>query len=107
MSEWIWQHPARLSALPALGLFREVLHDRHLNRGLTWRPNDLTDMVYLSTAAAYADAVVCENSMGSALRRGVARLGGTTPVFRRLREAVPAIEHMLLARKQQTDPPFG
>jgi hypothetical protein len=107
MSEWFWQHPARLAALPALGLFREVLQDRHLNRGLTWRPNDLTDMFYLSTAAAYTDAVVCERAMGSALQRGLARLGRTTPVFRRLREAVPAIERMLLTREQPTDPPLG
>ncbi|HEX8001576.1 MAG TPA: hypothetical protein VF519_02660 [Mycobacteriales bacterium] len=104
MSEWIWQHPVQFAALPALGLFREVLHDRHLNRGVTWRPNDLTDMVYLSTAAAYTDAVVCERSMGSALKRGLTRLGRTTPVFRRLREAVPAIERMLLAREQRAAP---
>lgn len=104
MSEWIWQHPVRFAALPALGLFREVLHDRHLSRGFTWRPNDLTDMVYLSTAAGYADVLVCERSMGSALQRGIARLGRTTPVFPHLREAVPAIERMLLARDQRTDP---
>ncbi|WP_432536425.1 hypothetical protein [Kineococcus arenarius] len=104
MSEWLWQHPARLPALPALGLFREVLHDRHLNRGLTWKPNDLTDMLYLSTAAAYADVVVCERTMGSALQRGLARLGRTTPVFRRLSEAVPAIERLLDARDQPVTP---
>lgn len=101
MSEWFWQHPRRLPALPALGLFREVLHDRHLNRGLTWHPNDLTDMIYLSTAAAYTDAVICERAMGSALQRALPRLGRSTPVFRRLRDAVPAIERMLLAREEQ------
>lgn len=107
MSEWFWQHPTHLAALPALGLFREVLHDRHLNRGLRWHPNDLTDMFYLSTAAAYTDAVVCERTMGSTLQRGLARLGRTTPVFRRLREAVPAIERMLSTRDQSTDAPRG
>lgn len=101
MSEWFWQHSRRLPELPALGLFREVLHDRHLNRGLAWHPNDLTDMIYLSTAAAYTDAVICERAMGSALQRALARLGRRTPVFRRLRDAVPAIELMLLARAEQ------
>ncbi len=106
MGKWFWQHQARMAALPALGLFREVLQDRHLNRGLTWCANDLTDMIYLSTAAAYSDAVVCERAMGSALVRGLVRLGRPTPVFRRLREAVPAIERMLHARGKTTDPAF-
>ncbi|WP_432571327.1 hypothetical protein [Kineococcus sp. SYSU DK005] len=105
MSEWFWQHPTRLSALPTLGLFREVLHERHLNRGLTWKPDDLNDMLYLSTATAYADVVVCERAMGSALQRGLARLGRTTPVLRRLSEAVPAIERLLDARDQPVNPP--
>jgi hypothetical protein len=107
MSEWVGQHRARFAALPALGLFREILHDRHLSRGLTWHPNDLTDMFYLSTAAAYTDAVVCERAMGSALKRGLARLGRTTPVFLRLREAVPAIERMLLAGEHPAGPRAG
>lgn len=106
MSEWFWQHRTRMAALPALGLFREVLQDRHLNRGLIWRQNDLTDMLYLSTAAAYTDAVVCERAMGSALVRGLVRLGRPAPVFRRLREALPAIERMLHAREKPTRPPF-
>jgi hypothetical protein len=37
--------------LPATGLFREMLHERHLNKGTVWETNDLTDMVYLSCAA--------------------------------------------------------
>ncbi|MFF1479810.1 hypothetical protein ACFVYD_20015 [Streptomyces sp. NPDC058301] len=40
-----------IAGSPAVGLFRAMLHSRHLNRGTTWRPNDLTDMVYLSCAA--------------------------------------------------------
>jgi hypothetical protein len=98
-SEWRRQHRARLEALPALGLFREVLYDRHLLAGLTWQPNDLTDMVYLSTAAAYTDAVVCEHATRGVLNQGLARLGRTTPVFALLREAVPAIEGMLQDRE--------
>ncbi|MET8564692.1 hypothetical protein ABZV75_30515 [Streptomyces flaveolus] len=32
-----------LSALPATGLYREMVHNRHLNKKTRWRRNDLTD----------------------------------------------------------------
>ena len=81
--------------LPATGLFREMLHDRHLNKGTVWKTNDLTDMVYLSCASAYADFVVCERHMSSVLTQGLQRLGLRQNVFRRLRDAVPIIEAAL------------
>jgi hypothetical protein len=81
--------------LPATGVFREMLHERHLNKGTVWRHNDLTDMVYLSCAAGYADFVVCERHMGNVLTQGLKRLRRPTLVFRRLRDAVPAIEGRL------------
>ncbi|MGW3560455.1 hypothetical protein ACWDNT_24405 [Streptomyces sp. NPDC000963] len=80
---------------PALGLFREMLHSRHLNKGTTWRPNDLTDMMYLSCAAGYADLVVCEKHMRDALQHGLKRMGGSTQVYRRLTDATTAIEKLL------------
>jgi len=72
-------------------MFREVLHERHLNKGTVWRRNDLTDMVYLSCAAGYADFVVCERHMGNVLTQGLKRLRRQPRVFRRLRDAAPAI----------------
>lgn len=83
--------------LPATGLFAEMLQDRHLNKGTMWKENDLTDMVYLSCAAGYADFVVCERQMGSVLAQGLKRLGRRQNVFRRLRDAVPAVEAALEA----------
>jgi hypothetical protein len=77
--------------LPATGMFREMLHERHLNKGTVWRRNDLVDMVYLSCAAGYADFVVCERHMGNVLMQGLKRQRRPTLVFRRLRDAVPAI----------------
>jgi hypothetical protein len=62
--------------LPATGIFREMLHDRHLNKGTVWKLNDLTDMVYLSCAVGYADFVVCEHHMASVLTQGLRCLGG-------------------------------
>jgi hypothetical protein len=91
--------------LPSIGLFREMMHDRHLNKGTVWKPNDLTDMVYLSCATGYADFVVCERHMGSVLTQGVRRLGRPTRVFRRLRDAVPAIEAALSAPHSHSDVP--
>ncbi|MFC7219619.1 hypothetical protein ACFQLX_15810 [Streptomyces polyrhachis] len=80
---------------PTLGLFREMLHSRHLNRGTTWRPNDLTDMMYLSCAAGYANFVVCEKHMRDPLQHGLKRMGSSTQVYRRLTDAVSAIEELL------------
>lgn len=81
-----------MSVLPAWGLYREMMHERHLNRGTKWNPNDVIDMVYLSCAAGYADFVVCERQMREPLARGINRLGRRTQVFRSLTEAVLAIE---------------
>jgi hypothetical protein len=88
--------------LPALGLFREMLHDRHLNRGTVWKPNDLTDMIYLSCAAGYADFVVTERHMGSVLTQGVKRLDRPTQVFRRLGDAVKAIKGAMAISQART-----
>ncbi|WP_019073829.1 hypothetical protein [Streptomyces hokutonensis] len=83
---------------PAVGLFREMLQSRHLNKGTTWRRNDLTDMVYLSCAAGYADFVVCEKHMRDPLQHGLKRMGLSAQVYRRLNDAVAAIEERLEAR---------
>ncbi|MCX5079219.1 hypothetical protein OHA84_38415 (plasmid) [Streptomyces sp. NBC_00513] len=94
--EWGFKGLVRaVGGAPAIGLFREVLHNRHLNKGTTWRPNDLTDMVYLSCAAGYADFVVCEKHMRDPLQHGLKRTGLPTRIYRRLADAVEAIEAVL------------
>lgn len=96
LSQWFTKDVIRdISGYPMLGVFREMLHHRHLNKGTTWRPNDLMDMIYLSCAAGYADLVVCEKHMREPLTHGVRRVGRPTRVFRRLAEAVDAIEEVL------------
>src|SRR5690606_9215697 len=84
-----------IRALPALGLFRELFHGRHINKGTKWHPNDCTDMVYLACAAGYADFVVCERHMREHLAHGVRRVARPTQVFRHLHEAVDTIEKRL------------
>ncbi|WP_030464551.1 hypothetical protein [Kitasatospora sp. NRRL B-11411] len=94
--EWMTKHAQHdLAAAPALGLLREMFHERHLNKGTIWRGNDLTDMIYLSCAAGYADFVVCERAMGNALRQGIKRLQRPVRVFRYLSDAAEAIETVL------------
>jgi hypothetical protein len=67
--------PADVAAMPAMGMFREIYVDRHLNKATTWAQNDLADFFYLSCAAGYADHVVAERYTGSLLRAGQRRLG--------------------------------
>ncbi|QDY77676.1 hypothetical protein [Streptomyces qinzhouensis] len=96
LSRWFLREAiGDIRRFPALGLFREMLHNRHLNKGTRWRLNDLTDMMYLSCAAGYADFVVCERHMRDPLAHGLRRLGLKTPVYRHLAEAVDAIEETL------------
>ncbi|KUM79705.1 hypothetical protein [Streptomyces curacoi] len=84
-----------IRALPSLGLFRELFYGRHINKGTRWRPNDCTDMVYLSCAAGYADFVVCERHMREHLAHGLRRVASSTQVFRHLHEAADAIADQL------------
>ncbi|ANS66762.1 hypothetical protein SLINC_4538 [Streptomyces lincolnensis] len=103
LQQWGQKQPMDgLSTLPATGLYREMLHNRHLNKGTTWQRNDLTDMIYLSCAAGYADFVVCERHMREPLERGVRRLGLRTKVFRRLSEAVVAVGQALEQQAHDT-----
>lgn len=89
MYSWVISHFAsNLGQMPATGLYRELLHDRHLNKRTTWKRNDLTDMIYLSCAAGYADFIVCERHICNHLTQGVKRLGRRAKVFRRLPDLI-------------------
>ncbi len=59
--------PCRVSACTASS------NQRHL-AGVPWAPNDLSDMVYLSCAASYADFVVSERHMATFLAQSAGRL---------------------------------
>jgi hypothetical protein len=92
-SSWFRRDFARsVGTLPSTGLFRELLHEKHLNKGSRWEPNDLTDMVYLACAAGYADIVVCERFTAAALSRGQKRLSRAVNSYPTLHAALPALE---------------
>ncbi|WP_298866112.1 hypothetical protein [uncultured Microbacterium sp.] len=58
---------------PAITLFRSVMVDKML-AGARWEENDLTDLMYLCTAAGYADHVVGERRTIGLLQQSVRRL---------------------------------
>lgn len=96
LESWAIKHAMKeIGTFPAISLFREMLHNRHLNKGTKWRPNDLIDMVYLSCAAGYCDITVCERHMGAVLKHALKRAGRTPRVYRDLAGAVGAIDDAL------------
>lgn len=64
-----------LPTMPFLGLRREFLTGKHLDRSARWHDNDLIDKMFLCLAGGYADLVICESSAASHLRQAQKRLG--------------------------------
>ena len=92
LTHWLSSPSLDVRDMPALGVYREMLQQRHLNVGTTWRTNDLTDMVYLSCAMGYADVVITERHMTAIGSQSLRRLGRRPSVLPSLRAAIPIIE---------------
>ncbi|MEQ1873679.1 MAG: hypothetical protein ABL953_08140 [Ilumatobacteraceae bacterium] len=87
LSEWFVQHAhSDVDQMPALRLYREVMHEKLCNPNLRWRDNDLTDMMYLTAGAAYCDHLVGEKGHVSHMRRGLARLDESDNLHTKLRD---------------------
>jgi hypothetical protein len=92
MSEWVLVHSEPdVAAMPALGLFREILHEKLSNPRLRWEDNDLVDMMYLTAGAGYCDHLVGERRHVAYLENAQRRLGREVTVHRKLRALVDAI----------------
>ena len=89
---------AALSSTPALGRVREVLHLRLINADDRWHANDLNDVLFLCTAAGYADFVVGEKKTCSYLRRVQDRVPAGAQVYHRAADALPAVAVAAAAR---------
>lgn len=76
---------------PAITLFRSVMVDKLL-AAARWEQNDLTDLMYLCTAAAYADHVVGERRTIGLLRQSVRRSGVPVQLHTKLAHVVAALE---------------
>lgn len=57
--------------------------------------------MYLSCAAGYADVVVCERHVRTALHQSLRRLGRSTQVFRRLSDVIEPIAELLNTRMKR------
>ncbi|MCC3294797.1 hypothetical protein LJ756_09190 [Arthrobacter sp. zg-Y411] len=89
LEEWVMGHwQDEVAAMPSLGLYREILHEKQVNSGTVWKANDLTDLMYLSCAAGYADYVVGERSSISQMRQSNRRLGRPDNLYKNLSELV-------------------
>ncbi|MEV6518833.1 hypothetical protein AB0M37_23930 [Micromonospora chalcea] len=89
---WALRAEADLADVPMLGRFRELVHLRVSNADDKWNRNDLNDILFLCTAGAYADIVVGEKKMTSYLMRAQGKVPDGARLFRRLEDALPAIE---------------
>lgn len=80
-----------LSAPPMVGLSSELFIRRFIDHQSKWRRNDLIDMFYLSSAAAYAHYVCAEAHTGMQLRSAQRALGRPETVFTTLDHLVTAV----------------
>lgn len=93
IGEWLRLYSAEdLRITPALGLFREVLHEKLVNSQTRWWSNDLNDIMFLTCASAYADRVVAERSFSAQILAGLRRLGRPLNVHRTLVELLESLE---------------
>lgn len=96
MSSWVHGSMFRdMAGMPIVGIYRSILQERHLNVGTRWTVNDLTDMVYLSAAAGYADFVVAERHETAMLKQARRRLGRGASVHSSLAAALSEIQSTL------------
>lgn len=92
-ADWLLElNEEQIASMKSLGIYRELLHEKISDPGTIWEQNDLTDMMYLSCGAAYADHVVGERRLISDLRCGLARLGRQVNVHSKLANLVPALD---------------
>ncbi|WP_409180128.1 hypothetical protein F9C11_26815 [Amycolatopsis sp. VS8301801F10] len=80
-----------LTASPMVGLTSELFIRRFIDHQVKWRRNDLIDMFYLSSAAAYADYVCAEAHTGRQLRDIQRALGRRETVFTTLDDLVTTL----------------
>lgn len=92
LHDWNLRHHGEdVDRSPMLGLFREAMRQKLATSTTTWKQNDLTDLMYLSCGAGYADVTVGERQLIGQLTGGARRLKRSLRAFRRLQDALPSI----------------
>jgi hypothetical protein len=80
-----------LSQRPMLMHLSGLFTQRYMNAETKWKPGDLTDLMFLSCAAGYADYVVAETYTGTQLRQIQKSKGDRINVHLTLSEVVEAL----------------
>ncbi|QOD93526.1 hypothetical protein [Chryseoglobus sp. 28M-23] len=83
-----------LGSTPMVNRFSRLMAQRHISATTRWKPNDLTDLMFLSAAAAYADYVVAEKQTGTELAQLEVALGQQPTTFNRLELLADQLEHL-------------
>jgi hypothetical protein len=74
MKEWAIEYfNDDLPRMPAFASYYEAIADKRTDPNSRWEQNDLTDLMFLSTGAAYADFTVGERKTIDLLKRAIRR----------------------------------
>lgn len=90
---WVELRPeVDLRNTKCLSLWHEVYQDKHLNPSTKWSSNDLTDMMYLTCAAGYADYVLAERSLTNYVKQAAKRLQKPINIYSRIEDLVAKLK---------------
>lgn len=93
LETWVDSHfHADVRVMGSLDIANEIYQDKHLKSGTTWSDNDLTDMMFLTCAAGYAEYVVGERSLMSYVKQAAKRLGRPIKVYSRISDLLAALK---------------
>ncbi len=93
LETWVESHfEPDVPGMRCLGLWNEVFQAKHINSTTKWKTNDLTDMLFLTCAAGYADYVLAERSATSYLNQTAKRLGRSINVYSRIDDLIVELQ---------------
>lgn len=87
---------------PAVSVFRSAMIDKIVS-GHTWEANDLTDLMYLSTAMGYCDYIAGDRRTVALLRQSSRRLGYGAEVHSSLTTLVDSLERRFANQEEQPE----
>jgi hypothetical protein len=85
----------KIRALPFTGLYGEARAQKLREVNFKWSENDLTDIIYLSCAAGYADVVIAEKRAASYLGTSAGKLGRGLNIFPSIESAIECVESLV------------
>ncbi|MGG7655357.1 hypothetical protein [Kocuria rosea] len=83
---------AHILAQPMLSYLSHLFVQRYINKSIQWKMNDLTDMIFLASAAGYCDYVVAEKHTGTQLQQMQRSAGQKLTIFTSIEDLVTALD---------------